>query len=488
MVTILPALRQVREDLAGLLERKQVERICRDLEHTWRERQLDPYTTLHLFILQMVNQNTAMTHLPHLSGERFSASAYCQARQRLPLELIQRLVDSFAQGLESTTPAALWHGHRLLLVDGSGFSMPDTPELRAYFGQPSQQRKGCGFPVGHLLAMMDAHSGFLYDVIISPLRTHDMKHAADLHPRLSPGDIVVADRGFCSYAHLALLLRANLHAVLRIHQRVIVDFHPHRVCARDLPKGNTGLPHSRWVQRLGPCDQIVDWCKPKCCPQWMNAEEFANLPQTIRVREIKLRIREAGGRVREVTLVTTLLDAQRYPAQEIGRLYRQRWQVEIHHPYCLLSRHSYHGPCGLGCVSSGSRGLPPHVRSHSRRRRRRCSSSASASTIHLPRAPGSCLAFTQPRRIQLYRVAWGTCNARTRSMNHHSLCARQGADRGTGRGIIRPCLISRCRTISLLNLRRRLAGCQPSLLSCFAIRPVVRPASRSSNIRSIKRE
>jgi len=330
MVTILPALRQVREDLAGLLERKQVERICRDLEHTWRERQLDPYTTLHLFILQMVNQNTAMTHLPHLSGERFSASAYCQARQRLPLELIQRLVDSFAQGLESTTPAALWHGHRLLLVDGSGFSMPDTPELRAYFGQPSQQRKGCGFPVGHLLAMMDAHSGFLYDVIISPLRTHDMKHAADLHPRLSPGDIVVADRGFCSYAHLALLLRANLHAVLRIHQRVIVDFHPHRVCARDLPKGNTGLPHSRWVQRLGPCDQIVDWCKPKCCPQWMNAEEFANLPQTIRVREIKLRIREAGGRVREVTLVTTLLDAQRYPAQEIGRLYRQRWQVEVY--------------------------------------------------------------------------------------------------------------------------------------------------------------
>jgi hypothetical protein len=329
MVTILPALRQVREDLAGLLERKQVERICRELEYTWRERQLDPYTTLHLFILQMVNQNTAMTHLPHLSSERFSASAYCQARQRLPLELIQRLVDSFTQGLESTTPAALWHGHRLLLVDGSGFSMPDTPELRAYFGQPSQQRKGCGFPVGHLLAMMDAHSGFLYDVIISPLRTHDMKHAADLHPRLSPGDIVVADRGFCSYAHLALLLRANLHAVLRIHQRVIVDFHPHRVCARDLPKGNTGLPHSRWVQRLGPCDQIVDWCKPKCCPQWMNAEEFANLPGTIRVREIKLRIREAGCRVREVTLVTTLLEAQRYPAQEIGGLYRQRWQVEV---------------------------------------------------------------------------------------------------------------------------------------------------------------
>lgn len=329
MVTILPALRQVREDLAGLLERKAVERICRELEYTWRERQLDPYTTLHLFILQVVNQNTAMTHLPHLSGERFTASAYCQARQRLPVELIRRVVDSFSRGLEASEPPSLWHGHRVLLVDGSGFSMPDTPELRAYFGQPSQQKPGCGFPVGHMLAMLDAHSGFLHDVIISPLRTHDMKHAADLHPRLSPGDLVVADRGFCSYAHLALLLQANLHAVLRIHQRVIVDFHPHRVCAQDLPKGNTGLPHSRWVERLGPCDQIVDWCKPKCRPQWMNPEQFANLPKTIRVREIKLRIREAGCRVREVTLVTTVLDGQRYPAQEIGGLYRLRWQVEI---------------------------------------------------------------------------------------------------------------------------------------------------------------
>src|SRR5438445_13133914 len=112
MVTILPALRQVREDLAELLERKEVERICRELEYEWRERQLDPYTTLHLFILQVVNQNTAMTHLPHLSGEQFTAAAYCQARQRLPLELISRLVDSFSRGLVKSDPLALWHVHR----------------------------------------------------------------------------------------------------------------------------------------------------------------------------------------------------------------------------------------------------------------------------------------------------------------------------------------------------------------------------------------
>jgi len=97
MVTILPALRQVREDLVKLLDRKTVERLCDELGHGFRHRDLDPYTTLHLFVLQVVNSNTAMTHLPHLSGKRFTASAYCQARQRLPLVFFERLVNRFVE-------------------------------------------------------------------------------------------------------------------------------------------------------------------------------------------------------------------------------------------------------------------------------------------------------------------------------------------------------------------------------------------------------
>ncbi len=61
----------------------------------------------------------------------------------------------------------------------------------------------------------------------------------------------------------------------------------------------------------------------------MSAESFDRLPETIRVREIKWRIRECHYRVREVTLVTTLLDPDRYPAAEIARLYKWRWQVEV---------------------------------------------------------------------------------------------------------------------------------------------------------------
>lgn len=329
MVTILPALRQVREDLAGLLDREAVEQVCRDLGYVWRDRRLDPYTTLHLFILQMAHQNTAMTHLPHLSGEWFSASAYCQARQRLPAAVIQRLVDSVARSLKRCPETPLWHGHRLMLIDGSGFSMPDTPELQAHFGQPGQQRPGCGFPVAHMLALFDAQAGFLYDVILSPLRTHDLKHAADLHPRLSDGDIVVADRGFCSYAHLALIQEAQLNAVFRVHQKQIVNFRLHRRCKRDVGKGTTGVPSSQWIQRLGPGDQRVKWYKPKSKPKWMSDEQFAQLPPAIEVREMRVRIRDAGCRVCEVTLVTTLLDPELYPAAEVAALYRKRWQVEV---------------------------------------------------------------------------------------------------------------------------------------------------------------
>ncbi len=255
MVTILPALRQVREDLAELLNRTAVEQVCRDLDYAWRDRRLDPYTTLHLFLLQVLNQNTAMTHLPHLAGERFTASAYCQARQRLPVEFFRRLVDSFRRSLDASDRVARWRGHRVLLEDGSGFSMPDTAELQAHFGQPGNQKPGCGFPVAHVLALMDAEAGFLQDVIVAPLRTQDFALAAGLHPRLGAGDILVGDRGFCSYAHLALCLQANLHAVFRVHQKQIVDFHPHRPCAADIL--GTGIPRSRWVRRLGPCDQVV---------------------------------------------------------------------------------------------------------------------------------------------------------------------------------------------------------------------------------------
>ena len=101
--------------------------------------------------------------------------------------------------------------------------MPDTPALQACFGQPGNQKKGCGFPVAHLLALFHAGTGLLLEVAAAPLRTSDFAGLADVLGLLTAGDVLVADRGFCSFAGLALALSRGIHAVFRVHQKQIVD-------------------------------------------------------------------------------------------------------------------------------------------------------------------------------------------------------------------------------------------------------------------------
>jgi hypothetical protein len=167
------------------------------------------------------------------------------------------------------------------------------------------------------------------EVLTAPLCTHDMSGVTQIHPKLRKDDILLGDRGFCSFAHLALLLARGAHGVFRIHQRQIVDFTPHRVHARPShKKGTKGLPHSRWVRGLGLTDQVVAWLKPKDRPEWMTSEQYASLSEELIVRELRYRTGRAGFRVREVTLVTTLVDAELYPLEDLAELYRRRWEVE----------------------------------------------------------------------------------------------------------------------------------------------------------------
>jgi hypothetical protein len=220
----------------------------------------------------------------------------------------------------------LWH------LDGSGCSMPDTPELQQAFGQPGMQQPGCGFPVAHLLTLFHATSGLLMRMVSSPLRTHDMGQAHRVHEALEPNDVVVGDCGFCSYAHLALLGMAGVFALFRLHQRTIVDFRkrrPHLLpTARRKGQQAPGQPSSRWVKSLGKHDQIVEYFKPLQRPKWMACEDFARLPETVLARELRYRVSQRGFRVREVTVVTTLLDAELYSTTQIAELYQQRWEIE----------------------------------------------------------------------------------------------------------------------------------------------------------------
>jgi hypothetical protein len=160
-----------------------------------------------------------------------------------------------------------------------------------------------------------------------------MAQVATLHATLRLGDVLVGDRAFCSFAHLALLGHQGLHAVFRVHQKQLVDCTPSRPHTPPKPQATQkGLPRSRWLRQLGGTDQRVEWAKPVRLPvhppAWLTPELFAALPAVLCVRELRYRVAHAGFRTQMVTLVTTLLEVDLYPADALAELYHMRWQVE----------------------------------------------------------------------------------------------------------------------------------------------------------------
>ena len=330
------ALRRIQSELAQVLDDVTIRAVCRAVGHRFRQRLLDPVTTIHLFVVQILHGNCAIARLKDFTDKVFSEAAYCKARMRLPLAVLRGLLERVGQALQPALDDGRWRGHRTFHVDGSSFSMPDTPALQKAFGQPGGQRPGCGFPVAHMLTLFHAGTGFLIQVLAAPLRTHDLNGVAQLHPDLRPGDLLVGDRAFGSFAHFALLVGRQLHGLFRAHQRQVISFIENRPHNEPGKKRLKGLPTSRWLKRLGPKDQLVEYIKPKERPEWMDEPQWAALPGTRVVRELEYRIERRGCRTRTITLTTTLLDPNAYPAEELALLYGRRWHIETN--LCHLKR------------------------------------------------------------------------------------------------------------------------------------------------------
>ena len=240
-------------------------------------------------------------------------AVYCQARAKLPLRFFALILERFGSAVQrSALDDGRWQGHRTFLVDGSGYSMPDTPTLQDAFGQPTEQRPECGFPGARQLGRFHAGTGVLLKLVVAPRLAHDLARVQAVHPSLQPGDILVADRGLCSYVHRALLVQASVHAVLRVGARQIVDFTPGRPFVRPSVRRTPavkGIPRSPWLKMLGVHDQLVAWLKPKTCPSWLAKETLAALPDSLVLREVRYHIDTPEFRCRQITLVTTRLDA-----------------------------------------------------------------------------------------------------------------------------------------------------------------------------------
>ena len=283
-------------------------------------RLFDPIVTLWVFLSQVLDTDKSchnavskvIAYLAEIGVEIPSTdtSAYCQARARLPEELLENLFSQAAQNIEEkVTIEHLWCGRNVKVIDGSTVSMPDIVDNQSCYPQPKSQKDGCGFPIAKIGVIFSLATGAAIALCIDVLNTHDIKLARKLYKFLNPLDILLGDRAFCAYADLVTLLKLECDAVFRKHQAQKTSMRQGKV--------------------VGDCDKLVTWYKPKKCPKGLSLDEFDALPQTITVREIYYYIVIPGFRTERVSLITTLLDKATYSTLDIVGLYGQRWDVEL---------------------------------------------------------------------------------------------------------------------------------------------------------------
>jgi len=272
----------------------------------WIRQALDPDPSCNK-ALARINAHRASLGLSAASTD---TGGYCKARQRLPEGLFRRLWRRLGASVrEGARREDLWRGRVVKVVDGSSSSMPDTAANQRIYPQPSVQKEGCGFPVVAFVGVFCLATGAVLDLALGAWMLHDLSLFAFLMRAFSPGDILLADRAYCAYAHLALLKMRGVDVVVRLHQRRLVDFRRGRV--------------------VGVLDHIVTWSKPVQPSRSVRFKAFRRLPETLPVREIRFRVETKGFRPQAITLATTLLDARAYPVEDLADLYARRWQVEL---------------------------------------------------------------------------------------------------------------------------------------------------------------
>ena len=271
-----------------------------------------------------------VTHQTVTGGQIPTADTgdYCRARGKLSQEALQTLTIEVAAGLESQADHAwLWKGRHAKLVDGFTFTLPDTETNRAVYPQPRSQKKGVGFPIVRACVLLSLATACALDLAVGPYAGKETGETALLRAMfeaLSRGDVLVADRFYCSFLMIALLLNRGVDVCARMHARRHVDF--------------------RRGHRLGKYDHLITWKKPQR-PEWMDEETYAALPDHLELREIRFNVVRPGRRVRQLTIVTTLTDAQTYSKEDIAELYGFRWNAELDIRSIKQSLHLNHVRC-----------------------------------------------------------------------------------------------------------------------------------------------
>jgi len=240
-----------------------------------------------------------------------STSAYCQARSKLSGEGLKRILKRTSEALQERGRCGRWKGRRVVVVDGTGVSMPDTPDNQKTWPQPGSQKPSCGFPQARICACFCLHTGALLSYRASSIKNGELTLLRQQWDEFQPGDIMMGDKGFCSYYDVAKFQEKGVDTVTTLARRTPVEA-------------------ATATEVLGPDDLLITWPKPA----WNKGlsyshEEWQALPEHLKLRQIKVTITTPGMRSESYYLVTTLTDASCYAASELADLYRQRWDVEL---------------------------------------------------------------------------------------------------------------------------------------------------------------
>ncbi|MHB9081729.1 MAG: IS4 family transposase [Pirellulaceae bacterium] len=238
---------------------------------------------------------------------------YCRARSKLSAAALRELSCEVAEELEQAADKSWLWKHKLhpKLIDGFTMTMPDTPKNQARYPQSKSQKPGVGLPIARVVAILSLATACVMDLAMGPYKGKETGEPALLRSllgSLAAGDIAVMDRYYCSFMMISLLLQQGTHTCARKHQLRHTDF--------------------RRGKRLGKHDHLIVWTRPTR-PEWMNAETYARIPETLELREIRYNIVEPGCRTKNIDIITTLVDADEYTTEELAALYGFRWNSEL---------------------------------------------------------------------------------------------------------------------------------------------------------------
>jgi Transposase DDE domain len=289
----------------------------------FRERIFTPAVTLWTFLSQVLDANHSCRQaVARLLAYRTArglrpcspdTGAYCKARGRLPEELLRQLTRSTGYQLLEKAPSAwLWKGRVVKVVDGSGLSMPDTDKNQKAYPKSKKLAPGVGFPLVRLVVVFSLGVGTVLEAALGPFHgkgNGELSLWRKVADTLQRGDVLLADRLYPTFWTVAQALASGVDVVMRMHAgRAAVWF--------------GGRGHRTDNRR-------VWWQKPQR-PEWMTPEEYERIPQWLRLRVVRVDVRQVGFRTRRLLLVTTLTDAEAVTGVDLADLYRRRWQAELH--------------------------------------------------------------------------------------------------------------------------------------------------------------